>query len=61
MDKPQPNGDPELNNADRFSMEETIKALQRKNEILLHAWESENWKFKIMENDFLIKIDALED
>ena len=42
MDKPQQNGDPELNNADRFSMEETIKALQRKNEILLHARESEN-------------------
>lgn len=53
--------DRELNNADIFSLEETIKALQRKNEILLHTRESENWKFKIMENDFLIKIDALED
>ncbi len=51
----------EVNEKGRYHLEETVKALHKKNEVLLANRDSENRKFKIMENDFLIKIDALED
>ena len=33
----------------------------KKNEILINNRDTESRKFKIMENDYLIKIDSLED
>ncbi len=56
-----PDGHWDVNDQTVYWLEERIKELDKKNEILLAQWDSENRKFKIMENDLLIKIDALED